>query len=137
VSTPPLAPPGFWQLLGFHIERADERGAVLAMEVPDAMMSPFGTVHGGVIATLFDTGLAVAIARRLDPEDRIATHNLNVTYVAFTRERSLRCQARVVSLRRTVAVADGEVVTRDGTLVAKALGTFGVRRLRPAAPPDA
>ena len=88
-----------------------------------------------MIATLFDTGLAVAIARRLDPEDRVATHNLNVTYVAFTRERSLRCQARVVSLRRTVAVADGEVVAADGTLVAKALGTFGVRRLRPAASP--
>ena len=40
-----------------------------------------------------------------------------------------------MSLRRTVAVADGEVVTADGTLVAKALGTFGVRRLRTAASP--
>ena len=126
--SPPTSPPGFWELLGFRIEQADEHGAVLVMEVPDAMMSPFGAVHGGVIATLFDTGLAVAIARRLEPEDRIATHNLNVTYVAFTRERTLRCRARVVSLRRTVAVAEGEVVAADGAVVAKALGTFGVRR---------
>ena len=133
--SPPASPPGFWELLGFRIEHADGDGAVLGMEVPDAMLSPFGTVHGGAIATLFDTGLAVAIARRLEPEDRIATHNLNVTYVAFTRDRRLRCQARVVSLRRTVAVAEGEVVTADGTLVAKALGTFGVRRMRTAAPP--
>jgi uncharacterized protein (TIGR00369 family) len=124
--------PGFWQLLGFAIEYADENEAVLRMDVPEALLSPFGTVHGGVIAALFDTGLAVAIARRLDPEDRIATHNLNVTYVAFTRERMLRCRARVVSLRRTVAVAEGQVTAADGTLVAKALGTFGVRRLRAA-----
>src|SRR5262249_46028256 len=103
------------------------------MDVPDALRSPFGTVHGGVIATLFDTGLAVAIARRLDPGDRIATHNLNVTYVTFTRDGTLRCRARVVSLRRTVAVAEGEVIASDGTVVAKALGTFGVRRLRPDA----
>jgi uncharacterized protein (TIGR00369 family) len=123
--------PGFWQLLGFTIERGDEAEAVLRMDVPDALVSPFGTVHGGVIATLFDTGLAVSIARRLEPEDRIATHNLNVTYVAFTRDRVLRCRARVVSLRRTVAVAEGEVVAADGTLVAKALGTFGVRRRQP------
>jgi uncharacterized protein (TIGR00369 family) len=123
--------PGFWQLLGFTIERGDETEAVLRMDVPDALVSPFGTVHGGVIATLFDTGLAVSIARRLEPEDRIATHNLNVTYVAFTRDRVLRCRARVVSLRRTVAVAEGEVVAADGTLVAKALGTFGVRRQQP------
>jgi acyl-CoA thioesterase len=122
--------PGFWQLLGFAIEHADETAAVLRMDVPEALLSPFGTVHGGVIATLFDTGLAVAIARRLDPGDRIATHNLNVTYVTFTRDRTLRCRARVVSLRRTVAVAEGEVIASDGTVVAKALGTFGVRRLR-------
>ena len=76
VISSPASPPGFWELLGFRIEHADEHGAVLTMEVPDAMMSPFGTVHGGAIATLFDTGLAIAIARRLEPEDRIATHNL-------------------------------------------------------------
>jgi len=124
--------PGFWELLGFTIERADESEAVLRMDVPESLLSPFGTVHGGVIATLFDTGLAVAIARCLDPGDRIATHNLNVTYVAFTRDRVLRCRARVVSLRRTVAVSEGEVLADDGTLVAKALGTFGIRRTRPS-----
>ena len=124
--------PGFWQVLGISIEHADERAAVLRMDVPETLLSPFGTVHGGVIATLFDTGLAVAIARRLEPADRIATHNLNVTYVAFTRDRVLRCRSSVVSMRRTVAVAEGEVTAADGTLVAKALGTFGLRRSRVA-----
>ena len=85
--------PGFWELLGFSIDRADEREAVLRMDVPEALLSPFGAVHGGVLATLFDTGLAVAVARRLEPADRIATHNLNVTYAPFTRERVLRCRA--------------------------------------------
>ena len=127
-----MRPPGFWELLGFAIERADEHEAVLRMDVPEALTSPFGTVHGGILATLLDTGLAVAVARRLEPVDRIATHNLNVTYVTFTRDRLLRCRSRVVSLRRTVAVAEGEVAAADGTLLAKALGTFGVRRLRPA-----
>jgi acyl-CoA thioesterase len=122
--------PGFWQVLGISIEHADEHAAVLRMDVPEALLSPFGTVHGGVIATLFDTGLAVAIARRLEPADRIATHNLNVTFVAFTRDRVLRCRSSVVSVRRTVAVAEGEVTAADGTLVAKALGTFGLRRTR-------
>jgi uncharacterized protein (TIGR00369 family) len=122
--------PGFWELLGFSIERADEREAVLRMDVPEALLSPFGAVHGGVLATLFDTGLAVAVARRLEPADRIATHNLNVTYATFTRERVLWCRSRVVSLRRTVAIAEGEITAAGDTLIAKALGTFGVRRLR-------
>ena len=120
--------PSFMSLLGLSIEQADETGARLRMDVPEGWMSPFGAVHGGAIAALFDTGLAIAIARRLAPPDRIATHNLNVTYVAFSRERILECRTRVLSLRRAVASAEGEVVTGGGVLVAKAVGTFGIRR---------
>lgn len=115
-------------VLGFHIEHADEREAVLRMEVPDTLMTPFGQVHGGVLAVLLDTGLAVAIARRLGGDERIATHNLNVSYLAFTREQRLFCRSRVLTLRRSVAVAEGEVTSAAGDLVAKAVGTFGVRR---------
>jgi uncharacterized protein (TIGR00369 family) len=120
--------PNFWHVFGLSIERADTEEVVLRMDVPDALMSPFGAVHGGVIAALFDTGLAVAVARHLGPEDRIATHNLAVSYVAFSTEQVLRCHARVVSLRRSVAVAEAEVRSATDVLVAKALGTFGVRR---------
>ncbi len=124
------AVPGFMALLGLTIEHADAEEAVVRMDVPDALMSPFGAVHGGFIAALLDTSLGIAIAlhRRLDAADRIATHSLNVTYVAFSREQLLFCRTRVVSLRKAVAVVEGEVTTGDGTLVAKALGTFGVRR---------
>jgi uncharacterized protein (TIGR00369 family) len=120
--------PAFMVLLGLSVEQADGTEARLRMDVPADLMSPFGAVHGGAIAALLDTGLAVAIAGRLAPADRIATHNLNVTYVAFSRDRVLRCRARVLSLRRAVATAEGEVMTGDGALVAKAVGTFGVRR---------
>ena len=36
----PASPPGFWELLGFRIEHADEHEAVLRMEVPDALHEP-------------------------------------------------------------------------------------------------
>ena len=124
--------PEFMRWLGFTIERSDADGAVLRMDVPDGLMSPFGTVHGGAIAALVDTGLAMSIAHRLQPIDRVATHNLNVSYVTFSRDRTLRCHARVVTLRTAVAIAEGEVLTPDGTLIAKALGTFGVRRNKEA-----
>ena len=125
-------PPGFWSLFGFEVEGADADGVVLRMTVPDELMSPFGAVHGGAIALMFDTGLAVAIARRLGQHDRIATHNLNVSFVAFASNPVLRCHARVVSLRTAVAIVEGEIVDSGGTLIAKAMGTFGVRRMPPA-----
>jgi uncharacterized protein (TIGR00369 family) len=120
--------PLFMETLGIVIERADAGEAVVRMDVPETLMSPFGQVLGGAIAALFDTALAIAVARQVEPEDRVATHALNVAYVAFSRERRLVCHARVVSLRRSVATAEGEVTDGAGALLAKALGTFGVRR---------
>jgi uncharacterized protein (TIGR00369 family) len=121
--------PDFWRALGLAIVSTGDDEAVVEMTAPDWAMSPFGAVHGGALAMFFDTALAVAIARRVSgPEDRIATHQLSVTYSTFTSERVLRCHARVVSLGRTVAVAEGEIRDAGGTIVAKALGTFGVRR---------
>jgi uncharacterized protein (TIGR00369 family) len=121
--------PDFWVALGLTIVSTGVDEAVLEMTAPDWAMSPFGTVHGGAISMFCDTALAVAVARQVDgPEDRIATHQLSVSYASFTGERVLRCHARIVSLTRTVAVADGEVRDAAGKLVAKALGTFGVRR---------
>ena len=123
--------PSFMSWLGLSIEAHEDDEIRLRMDVPDGLMSPFGAVHGGAIAALFDTGLAMAIARRLTPADRIATHNLNVTYVAFSRDRALVCRARVLSLRRAVGSAEGEVVAAGGALIAKAVGTFGIRRQEP------
>ena len=121
--------PDFWRAHGLVIASTGEDEAVLEMTCPDSGMSPFGTVHGGTIAMLCDTALAVAIARRVSgPDDRIATHQLTISYAAFTGDRVLRCHARIVSLGRTIAVAEGEVRDTSDTLVAKALGTFGVRR---------
>jgi uncharacterized protein (TIGR00369 family) len=128
MSTEAPKVPGFWSMFGYEIERADGEEIVLRMRVPDALMSPFGSVHGGVIAMLFDTGLAIAVSRRLAPTDRIATHNLNVSFVSFTSDQALRCRARVVSLRSAVAIVEGEVVDSADAIVAKAMGTFGVRR---------
>ncbi|HEV7735318.1 MAG TPA: PaaI family thioesterase [Candidatus Binatia bacterium] len=130
-----MQPPGFWTLFGFEVEPADDDGVVVRMTAPDFLMSPFGAVHGGAIAFMFDTGLAVAVARRLDPNDRVATHNLNVSFVAFSNDPVLHCHARVVSLRTSVAIVEGEIVDASGTLIAKALGTFGVRR-KTSAPQD-
>ncbi|MGH7893555.1 MAG: PaaI family thioesterase [Candidatus Binatia bacterium] len=121
--------PDFWRAFGLRIASSGDDETLMEMDVPEWGMSPFGAVHGGAVAMLLDTALAVAIAQRLSsPEDRIATHQLSISYAAFTGERRLECRARVVSLTRTVAVAEGEVSDGSGKLVAKALGTFGVRR---------
>ena len=122
---PPLTP-GLLGALGLFMIDGDEREAVAQHGAPGGAMSPFGTVHGGIARHLFDTALAVAIARQLGPDDRIATHHLTSPTRVHPRARA------PLSLPRSRACADrrgrrGRVPARERSR-SRRCGTFGLRR---------
>ena len=120
--------PEFFHFLGMSVVEASAEQVVLRMNVPKGFRSPYDRVHGGAIAALIDTAFGAAVATRLGPSGRTATHELSVSYVSFAAEHTLVATARVLGMGKTVATVEGEVSTDDGRLVAKALGTFGVFR---------
>src|SRR5947207_2847123 len=109
-------------------EDADYRAVTRVRRLDDAyLLKPGETIHA---ITRERLRLPPDISGWLEGRSRFARLGLmvHVTYVAFSREQLLFCRTRVLSLRQAIAIAEGEVTTSDGTLVAKALGTFGVRR---------
>jgi len=128
-SPPTIAElPEFFEYLGMSIERATAEEAIVRMQVPKQLLSPHGPVHGGAISALIDTAIGIAVVCRLEPGDRTATHELNINYISFAAKPVVIATARVLRLSRTVAHTEAEARSEDGTLVAKALGTFGVFR---------
>lgn len=120
--------PAFFPALGMTIEETGAERVVVRMDVPDQFTTPYGAIHGGILAALIDTVGGMVVASKLTPADRIATHSLNVNYVSFVRERSCRCTGRLLALARTVATVEVEVRREDDTLAAKALGVYGIFR---------
>lgn len=118
--------PAFFEYLGMTIERASAEDAVVRMHAPKQLLSPHGPVHGGVISALIDTAIGIAVVCRLAPGDRTATHELNINYISFAASPVVVATARVLRLSRTIAHAEADVRSEDGTLIAKALATFGV-----------
>jgi len=118
--------PDFFHYLGMSVERATPEEAVVRMQVPKGLLSPYGPVHGGAIAALIDTAIGVAVACRLTHGERTATHELNINYISFAAKPVVIATARVLRLGRTVAHTEAEARAEDGTLIAKALATFGV-----------
>src|SRR5437660_1554773 len=109
-------------------EDADYRAVTRVRRLDDAyLLKPGETIHA---ITRERLRLPPDISGWLEGRSRFARLGLmvHVTSVAFSREQLLFCRTRVLSLRQAIAIAEGEVTTSDGTLVAKALGTFGVRR---------
>lgn len=120
--------PPFFAALGYSVEELGEDRVVFRMDAPKSFYTPYGAVHGGIVAALMDTVGGAVVAMKLTPADRIATHSLQVSFTSFVREPSCRCIGRLVAMGRSVATVEIEVRKEDGTVAAKGLGTFGIFR---------
>jgi acyl-CoA thioesterase len=115
----------FIEHLGIRFVSVGREGAELELPIRPEFLNSHGMVHGGVYASLGDTGLGAAIFGRL-PEDRFAvTAEMSCRYLQGARAGTLICRAKVLHLGRTTAVAESEVFV-DEVLQFKSSGTFMV-----------
>ena len=97
----------------------------LVLEVRDGHLRTLGIAHGGVIATLLDSVMGMEAGQASPPDHYVVTAQLNVHYIrpAFDGE-TLIASSRLRHNGRKTAVAQGEIVTAAGDLVATASATF-------------
>lgn len=112
---------GFRALVGLELEEHGEGTAAVSLTADERHLNPYGSVHGGCIATLVDVAMggAVAAAGAESP----VTIEMKVTYLEPGRAGELRAEARVRKRGKRITIVEAEV-TQEGELVALALGTF-------------
>ncbi len=120
-------PVPFAELLGLRVVPADPGLARLELELRPELLNSFQDAHGGVVTTLADVALAVAAITRDGAARGAITVNLSVSFVGPGRGR-LVAEARCLRSGRELAFSEGEVRDAAGELVAKAVGTFKLRR---------
>jgi uncharacterized protein (TIGR00369 family) len=120
-------PVPFAELLGLRVVPAEPGLARLELELRPELLNSFHDAHGGVVTTLADVALAVAAITRDGAARGAITVNLSVSFVGPGRGR-LVAEARCLRSGRELAFSEGEVRDAAGELVAKAVGTFKLRR---------
>ncbi len=88
-----------------------------------------GVVQGGLIVTLADNALFLAVQSRLDPDEANVTVELKMNFIAPAKDGELTATARVISLGGRIVVASMEVTDQNDTIIATGLGTC--MRIRP------
>ncbi len=120
-----LPPPPIHFLTGIEPTEVGEGSATVRLPATVWLSSPARTVQGGVIATLADTAMAIAVQTTTPPATAFAGLDLKVNYLrpVMPDGRDLTARAAVIHAGRTLVVTRAELVNDEGKTVALATGS--------------
>lgn len=116
---------GFAGKLGVHSDSASEGSARLELDAGDEHLNPAGTVHGGVLATLVDSAMGLAVRSATGEDDVPATSQLSVTYLSPGSTGRLLVTADVRKQGKHLTICEADV-EQDGETLVHAIATFAV-----------
>jgi acyl-CoA thioesterase len=119
----------YYQLLGIEIVKMRKGVSTLRMRFRKELTHALGMMHGGAIASLADSAVAMALITLVDPSDRITTIEFKVNFVAPVEEGKLTAQAKILHRGGKTAVGDVEVLNEKGDLVAKVIATYSIKKV--------
>jgi acyl-coenzyme A thioesterase 13 len=122
----PLDPSPFTELIGpVHIRTSDS-APVLGVRVTAEHVNRRGRAHGGLLMTLADIAVSRASVASLPPGARIATADLNISFLESVDEGQwLEAVPRVDRVGRALIHASCQLLA-DQALVARVLATIAV-----------
>ena len=113
------------ELLEIRPVEAGDGKSVFEMVVDEKHLRTLGILHGGVTATLLDTAMGFAAVTVAPDDHYVVTVQLNINFIrpGWKSERLLAAGEIRHSGQRT-AVAQGDIHTAEGTLMASGTATF-------------
>jgi len=91
-----------------------------------------GLVHGGVLATLVDIAMGLAVRSAVGTKRRHVTIDLSIHYLRPTRPGRMEAIGTTTRVGSQIAFAEGTVVDAAGRAVVRASGTYSVTADREA-----
>lgn len=119
-------PPPIGETLGFILTEVDEGRAVFAGTPGPHAYNPLGVIHGGYAATLLDSACGCAAHSALSAQQAYTTLELKIAYHrALTSDTGpVRAEAKLLSIGKRVAFAEGRLTDAQGRLYASATSTL-------------
>jgi uncharacterized protein (TIGR00369 family) len=106
--------------LGYDVTEAEKGRVVVTVEPSDAHLNPYGTVHGGLAATLLDSCMGLAVQSTLDKGFGQTTVEFKISLVRpITPETGrIRAEGLVLNCGRRIGTAEGRLTDGSGRLLA-------------------
>jgi uncharacterized protein (TIGR00369 family) len=112
--------------LGARLGRVEAGAVEVELDLGPQHLNLFGTMHGGLIATLADTATGLAMLTTLEAGTTHLTASIGVTFLAPGQAGTVTARGRVLKHGRRFGYAEADVVDEAGNLLARATATFTI-----------
>ena len=121
-----FAPPPIAMTFNMRLHEVGDGLAVFRCTPDESFLNPLGLIHGGVLCTLMDTAIGVAVQTKVPADVGYATIELKVSFLrpAPYDGTDLEARGSVLRVGRNVAFSEAHAYTADGTLVGHATSSL-------------
>lgn len=119
----------FNRMLGIRLlESAPDYGRICLAKTDTTPQGIGGSVHGGVLATMVDVAMLVAVFSNMKAGSEPAgTADLNITYLRQAHGDNIFADARVIKRGRQLASVEVDITDDEGTLCARGRVLYAFR----------
>lgn len=112
--------------MAMHIDRIEIDQAVIALDLGECHLQPYGIVHGGVVATVIDTATFWAAYLRLPENAGLVNVDLKLNYLNPVIDGRLTAKATCIKAGRSISYSEARVYDQNDTLIAHGASTLMV-----------
>jgi acyl-CoA thioesterase len=116
----------FCDLIGLQYTEMEKGFCRTEISITDAHLNPYGSLHGGVVYTLVDSGMGGALSTLLEEGEQCATIEIKINYIKSIRSGMLNCETKVVHKGKSIAFLESMVKDSQKRIAATASGTFNI-----------
>jgi len=120
---------GFHKMLGIEPQEVKEGYSKVVLNYREELNNPYGAVHGGVIASLIDVVIGIAVVTKIEVGERTVTADLRINYIRGLKGQKGYAIGRLIRKGKNIAVGEAEVYDSEGQLIAKATGTYYIFKI--------
>jgi uncharacterized protein (TIGR00369 family) len=116
----------FYRWAGIELVDASRGAVEIAFRAGPEHVNLQGLVHGGMLATVADTAMGLAVRTILEPGRRHVTVQLGVEFLSPGRAGRIVARGRSVKIGSQLGFAEADVVDARNRLLARAHSTLSV-----------
>ncbi len=119
----------YWKHMSMTTTAGADGKTQVVMQLTEDLKQFYGNIHGGAIASLMDSAIAVAVNQQLDPGEGASTVEIKINYLRAANEGTLWGEGKVIQKGRKMVVAQGEIRDDAGKMVAIGTATFIITKV--------